>query len=349
MACNAHQHEEHQHYTQPERTPKVTPNDTITVGSNKGNSGMVIIPSGTYSMGGTGKLARADEFPKHLVQVDSFWMDAHEVTNAQFREFVEATGYKTIAERIPTWEEIRDQLPPGTPKPPDSVFVAGSMVFQPTDGPVNLDSYFQWWAWQPNANWKQPDGPASSIERKADHPAVHICWYDAAAYCKWRGGRLPTEAEWEWAARGRLTDNTYPWGNEHINQNGYKANSWQGDFPYENIAADGYLTTAPVKSFEPNGFGLYDMAGNIWEWCSDWYHSKYYEMAAQQSPQTNPIGPNQSFDERDPYTPKRVQRGGSYLCNDVYCASYRVSARMPGAPDTGMPHVGCRCVRAVKE
>lgn len=347
---SAHIHDEHHHdYIQPQRSPALTPIDTNSVSTEPDTSGMVLIPAGSFMMGGNGKLARPDEFPKHQVVVSAFWMDAYEVTNKQFEAFVAATGYVTIAERTPDWEEIKTQLPPNTPKPPDSVLVAGSMIFHPTDGAVNLNSFFRWWKWQPGANWRQPLGPGSNIEGLADHPAVHISWFDAAAYCKWKGSRLPTEAEWEWAARGGLQDNVYPWGNEHIDAGGHKANSWQGGFPRENSGEDGYLTTAPVGSFAPNQYGLYDMAGNVWEWCNDWYNTNYYSHSLKQAPHQNPTGPDQSYDINDPYTPKRVQRGGSYLCNDVYCASYRVSARMPGAPDTGMPHVGCRCVIPAKQ
>lgn len=296
-------------------------------------------------MGATGKLTRPDEYPIHPVKVDGFWMDDHEVTNAEFREFVEATGYTTLAEQAPDWEVMKQQLPEGTPKPPDSVLVAGSMIFNPPDHPVNLDDWSQWWAWMPGADWQHPEGPDSDIEGRDDFPVVHVCWYDALAYCKWAGKRLPTEAEWEWAARGGLEHKRYPWGDEHVEAGAYKCNSWQGGFPYENTEKDGHYTAAPIGSFPPNGYGLYDMAGNVWEWCSDLFHADYYSMALQEGVQVNPQGPDKSYDPQEPFAEKRSQRGGSFLCNDTYCASYRVSARMPGAPDTGMPHVGFRCVR----
>lgn len=349
LSCNnnEHHHSEHDndHYTQPNKELNIeeVSLDRITPGDTS-KSNMVLIPAGAYMMGYNGKLARADEQPVHPVEVSSFWMDEHEVTNSQYQTFVDATGYRTLAEVAPDWEEIKKQVAPGTPKPPDSILVAGSMVFRPTDGPVDLDHFFLWWAWQPGANRLHPEGPGSNINGKEDHPVVHVCWFDAAAYCKWRGGRLPTEAEWEWAARGGLDNKIYPWGDQAVNEGAMKANAWQGDFPYNNTAADGYPTTAPVGSFAPNGYGLFDMGGNVWEWCFDKYDQNYYTKAAAMGTLTDPMGPDRSYSARDPYTPVRVQRGGSYLCNSVYCASYRVSARMPGAPDTGMPHVGFRCI-----
>jgi len=321
--------------------------DSLIINKKEGTSlGMIWIEGGTYLMGGEGKLARQDEFPKHEVTVEGFWMDEHEVTNTQFLEFTEATGYVTIAETKPDWEEMKAQLPPGTPKPHDSILVAGSMMFKPTAGAVDLSDYSQWWSWQTGADWRHPQGPESDIKGKEQHPVVHVAYYDALAYCKWAGKRLPTEAEWEWAARGGLENKIYPWGDEHVDAARPKANTWQGGFPYHNSEKDGYFTTAPVKSFVVNGYGLYDMAGNVWEWCSDWYHPETYKIAASQGRQVNPQGPTQSFDPNDPYAPKKVQRGGSFLCNDSYCASYRVSSRMPGSLDTGMPHLGFRTVKS---
>jgi formylglycine-generating enzyme required for sulfatase activity len=335
----------HEHDQQPKR-PITLNTVPIDVEEGEGdNEGMVYIPGGTFTMGGEGELTRPDEFPRHKVTVSPFWMDATEVTNAQFKKFVDATGYVTVAERTPTWEELRSQLPPGTPKPADSLLVAGSMMFKPSSGPIPLDDWSRWWEWKPGANWKQPEGPGSDLKGRMNHPVVHVCWYGALAHCRWAGKRLPTEAEWEFAARGGIPDGTYPWGDEHVDKGNPRANSWQGDFPYYNAGNDGYYYTAPVKSFPPNDYGLYDMAGNVWEWCSDLYHFEYYRQAKKEEPQVDPTGPKQSFDPRDPYAEKRSQRGGSFLCNDDYCASYRVSARMPGSPDTGMPHVGFRCVK----
>lgn len=317
--------------------------EEVTAVNGSGNTkDMVWIPGGTYMMGGDNEQARPDEFPKHQVTLDGFWMDAHEVTNAQFSAFVEATGYVTTAEQKPDWEEMKKQLPPGTPKPPDDVLVAASLVFTPTSQAVPLHDVSQWWSWVPKANWRQPEGPGSSIEGREKHPVVHISWYDAMAYAKWAGKRLPTEAEWEFAARAGQQGHIYPWGDEHIDEHRVKANSWQGQFPNYNSERDGFTGAAPVKSFTPNAYGLYDMAGNVWEWCADWYHYDYYKMVADKS--ENPLGPKSSYDPMEPSVPKRVQRGGSFLCNDVYCSGYRAASRMKSSPDTGMSHVGFRCV-----
>jgi formylglycine-generating enzyme len=304
--------------------------------------GMVWIEGGTFLMGADNDQARRDEYPKHQVTVKGFYMDAHEVTNAQFRKFVEATGYITTAEKKPEWEELKKQLPPGTPKPSDDVLVASSLVFTPPDQPVQLTNAGQWWSWVAGADWQHPEGPGSSIQGKDNYPVVHISWDDAVAYCRWAGKRLPTEAEWEWAARGGKQDNIYPWGNENIDQGKVKANSWQGQFPNNNTQRDAFYGLSPVASFGPNGYGLYDMAGNVWEWCSDWYHAGYYQAVSTGA--NNPQGPSQSFDPDEPTVPKKVVRGGSYLCNDSYCSGYRVAARMKSSRDTGLSHTGFRCV-----
>ncbi|WP_253271548.1 formylglycine-generating enzyme family protein [Flavihumibacter sp. ZG627] len=307
-------------------------------------AGMVLIPAGSFEMGGDNEQASADEYPKHKVSVDSFYMDITEVTNAQFKAFVDATGYITTAERKPSWEELQKTLPPGTPRPPDSVMVAASLVFRQTSQPVPLNDYTQWWIWMEGADWKHPEGPQSNISGKMDFPVVHVSWYDAMAYCKWAGKRLPTEAEWEYAARGTLANNIYPWGNEHINTAAPKANSWEGSFPYLNEQRDGFIKHAPVKTFNCNRYGLFDMAGNVWEWCNDWYDHDYYSSLAGKA-SINPPGPQKSFDPQDPYTPKKVLRGGSFLCNDSYCSGYRVARRMKSSPDTGLEHTGFRCVK----
>ena len=307
-------------------------------------TGMVWIPSGTFMMGGDNEQARADEFPKHKVSVDGFYMDIHEVTNAQFKAFTDATGYITTAEIAPDWEELKAQLPPGTPKPDESVLQASSVVFTPPDKAVALNNHGQWWSWVPGADWKHPTGPGSSIEGKDDYPVIHVSWDDAVAFAKWAGKRLPTEAEWEWAARGGMQETIYPWGNELVDVGLAKANSWQGQFPFENTIKDKYDGLAPVKSFLPNPFGLYDMAGNVWEWCSDWYHHDYYATINNPEGISNPEGPTQSFDPNEPNIPKKVVRGGSFLCNDSYCSGYRVAARMKSSRDTGLSHTGFRCV-----
>lgn len=315
--------------------------------ANGDPAGMVRISGGTYMMGSEDSRARPDESPAHKVTVDGFWMDATEVTNAQFREFVEATGYVTTAERKPDWEELKKQLPPGTPRPPEDVLVASSLVFTPPDTPVSLHNHGQWWSWVEDANWRHPQGPESSIEDKNDHPVVQISWEDAQAYAQWKGRRLPTEAEWEWAARGGLDNPRYPWGNGNAAEGKPKANIWQGEFPHNNTLGDAYYATAPVKSFPENGFGLYDMAGNVWEWTSDWYDAGYYSAAKEQGEMMNPKGPERSHDPQEPHAPKKVLRGGSYLCHETYCESYRVSARMKSSPDTGSSHVGFRTVKDI--
>jgi len=307
------------------------------------HAGMVWIPTGTYQMGGDNSEAQPDEFPKHRVNVVGFWMDTTEVTNEQFARFVKATGYVTTAERKPDWNELKKQLPPGTPKPADSEMVPASLVFVPSKTPVELNDYSQWWAWKPGASWRHPHGPGSDLKGKARYPVVHISWFDAQAYCKWAGKRLPTEAEWEWAARGGLQNNIYPWGNEGVSQGKTKANTWEGNFPYRNTRRDGFYYLAPVASFNHNGYGLYDMAGNVWEWCSDYYAADYYRQVGN-SAVTNPQGPARSNDPDEPYSVKRVVRGGSFLCNDSYCSGYRVARRMKTSEDSGMEHLGFRCV-----
>ncbi|WP_370632392.1 formylglycine-generating enzyme family protein [Mucilaginibacter sp. UR6-1] len=311
----------------------------------KGHAGMVFIKGGTFSMGGDNAQAADDEFPKHEVRVNGFWMDATEVTNAQFARFVKATGYVTTAERKPDWNELKKQLPPGTPKPDESMLVPASLVFTPPDHPVRLDNYAQWWAWVPGANWQHPQGPQSNIKGRDNYPVVQISYYDALAYCKWAGKRLPTEAEWEWAARGGRQNNIYPWGNEPVDKGAPKANSWQGEFPWKNTVADKFERLAPVSSFAPNNYKLFDMAGNVWEWCADLYNNTYYKTISKPAGVSNPQGPVKSYDRDEPYAVKRVIRGGSFLCNDSYCSGYRVARRMKNTEDSSTEHVGFRCVR----
>jgi len=330
----------------PPRFASVT-TENIPAGGDTSTKGMVLVPGGSFMMGGDNAQASEDEYPKHPVTVNAFYMDATEVTNAEFQNFVDATGYITTAERKPDWEELKKSLPPGTPKPPENMLVAASLVFKQTSGPVDLNDYNQWWSWVPGADWKHPEGPGSSIKGKENYPVTQVSWYDAMAYCKWAGKRLPTEAEWEFAARGGLVNNIYAWGNEHVNAGRPKANSWEGTFPYYNEKKDGYITAAPVRSFAPNGYGLYDMSGNVWEWCNDWYDAGYYKSLSTTKATDNPKGPAKSRDPEDPYTPKKVLRGGSFLCNDTYCSGYRVARRMKSSPDTGLEHTGFRCVKDV--
>jgi formylglycine-generating enzyme len=306
---------------------------------------MVLIPGGIFNMGARDdNFARADEYPVHKVSVSSFYMDPHPVTNAQFSAFVEATGYVTTAEKEVDWEELKKQLPPGTPKPDAELLAPSSLVFTPPAHPVGLNDVSQWWSWVQGANWKQPLGPGSSIKGMDDYPVVHVSWHDASAYARWAGKRLPTEAEWEYAARGGNDDYIYPWGSERINEGKVKANSWDGNFPNHNSLADGFELLAPVAQYPPNDFKLYDMAGNVWEWCSDLYHHEYYKTFEPQKVANNPAGPETSFDPMEPGASKRVIRGGSFLCNDSYCSGYRAAARMKNTEDTGMSHLGFRCV-----
>ncbi len=308
--------------------------------------GMVWIPPGTFTMGTDSDAGWPDEKPVHRVRVDGFWLDVTEVTNAQFRGFVSATGYVTTAEKAPTAEEILAQSPPGTPAPAAEMLVPGSLVFTPTDGPVPLDNFAQWWSWTPGACWQHPEGPESDLAARENHPVVQVSWDDAIAYANWANKRLPTEAEWEYAARGGLDRAGYVWGNDRPSNEQPQANIWQGEFPHTNTLADGFLRTAPVKSFRPNGYGLYDMAGNVWEWCSDWYDRDAYSQTSKTGVIINPRGPERSSDSLRPFTSQRVQRGGSFLCNDSYCSRYRPSARHGCSPDTGMSHVGFRCVKS---
>ena len=314
-------------------------------------SGMVWIPGGEFSMGAqdppgmdhdpVGMQATEDSRPIHRVYVDGFWMDRTDVTNDQFAQFVKATGYVTVAERKPRAEDY-----PGAP--PENL-IAGSVVFSPPDHPVPLNDHFQWWSYIPGANWRHPIGPASDIKAKGADPVVHVAYEDALAYAKWAGKRLPTEAEWEFAARGGLSGKPFVWGDSFRPGGKWMANTHQGAFPVKDTSEDGHAGITAVAQYRPNGYGLYDMAGNVWKWTADWYAADYYAFLAKAGGVArNPKGPAKSLDPSEPSVPKKVHRGGSFLCTDQYCSRYMVGTRGKGAIDTGTNHLGFRCVRDVR-
>ncbi|WP_456459450.1 formylglycine-generating enzyme family protein [Reichenbachiella sp.] len=311
--------------------------------------GMVFVPGGTFVMGNEGEEANAIEGPEFTVELSGFYMDITEVTNAQFQKFVDATGYQTIAERPIDWEELKKQLPEGVEKPADSLLKPGSLVFAPIPNVSNLYDISQWWAWQTGSDWRHPYGPGSNIEGKENHPVVHIAHEDAEAYAAWAGKRLPTEAEWEYASRGG-SHQSFAWGEELTPEGQYLANFFQGTFPGGNSIQDGFEKTAPVKSYPPNAYGLYDMIGNVWEWTANWYRPDSHLQTKNKSITVcrNPTGPASSYDPMEPQVPKRVIKGGSYLCSDQYCSNYRPSARMATAIDSGQEHLGFRCVQDVE-
>jgi formylglycine-generating enzyme required for sulfatase activity len=297
--------------------------------------GMTWIPGGRFWMG-TNHMEDAQ--PVHEVEIKGFWMDRTDVTNEEFARFVKATGYVTIAERPLDQKEFpnlaSDELSPG------------SVVFTPPAGPVPLDHPLVWWSFVRGANWRHPDGPNSSLRGKEKYPVVQIAWPDAVAYANWAGKRLPTEAEWEFAARGGRDRQDYPWGNELKPGGKWQANIFQGHFPDKNTAEDGYSGIAPVASFPANDFGLYDMSGNVWQWVADWYRPDYYaQLQRDGTVAVDPHGPKDSFDPQELGVAKRVQKGGSYLCTDQYCERYMPGARGKGDPETGTNHLGFRCVR----
>ena len=314
---------------QPATLPATRPAAEKTAGA--GDEALVWIPGGSFRRGASGV---ADAEPVRAIEVDGFWIDRTEVTNAEFARFIAATGYKTVAEQVPDAQQF-----PGVP--PESLR-AGSIVFTPPTGVADLNQPLSWWSYVPGTDWRHPSGPGSSIAGMDDHPVVQVCWDDAVAYAQWAGKRLPTEAEWEYAARGGLDQAPFAWGNEFALGNRWQANTWQGRFPTSNARLDGFAATAPVGSFPPNGYGLVDMAGNVWEWCADWYRPDGYESASAH----NPTGPTSSFDPDEPGVPKRVQRGGSFLCSDDYCTRYRPGTRGKGEPTSAASHTGFRCVRS---
>jgi sulfatase modifying factor 1 len=308
--------------------------------------GMVWIPGGEFSMGAqdlpdmdpVGMNPAKDSRPIHRVYVDGFWMDQTEVTNKQFAKFVRATGYVTVAERKPRTEEFPAALPEN--------LVAGSVVFAPPDHPIPLNDDFQWWTYKKGADWRHPLGPQSNFKGKENYPVVQVAYEDAMAYAKWAGKRLPTEAEWEFAARGGQAGRIFVWGDEFRPMGKWMANTFQGHFPDTDSGDDGYVGIAPVAQFPANAYGLFDMAGNVWQWTSDWYRPDYYqELTAAGGVAHNPRGPESSYDPSEPGQPKKVQRSGSFLCTDQYCSRYMVGTRGKGEVSTGTNHLGFRCVR----
>lgn len=306
--------------------------------------GMVWIPGGEFSMGAhdppdgddVGMKATLDSRPIHRVYVDGFYMDATDVTNAEFAAFVKAARYVTAAERKPRAEDF-----PGAP--PENL-VAGSVVFSPPNHPVPLNNHFQWWDYVHHADWRHPLGPESNLKGKENYPVVHVAYEDALAYANWAGKRLPTEAEWEFAARGGLAGKPYVWGDEFRPKGKWMANTHQGQFPVHDTGDDGHIGVSAVAQYPPNGYGLYDMAGNVWQWTSDWYRPDYYKELAAGGAARNPRGPDTSFDPAEPNQPKKVHRGGSFLCTDQYCSRYIVGTRGKGEPNTGTNHLGFRCL-----
>ena len=306
---------------------------------------MVFIPGGRFLMGSDNFYP--EEKPVREVTVDGFWMDQFEVTNEAYQQFVKATGYKTVAERPLNPEDYPGALP--------ELLTPGALVFQKAAGPVNLNNYANWWAWVPGANWKHPLGPKSSLKKKETHPVVHIAYEDAEAYAQWAGKELPTEAEWEFAARGGLISKNFCWGDEDVQLTKPMANTWQGLFPFENLLVDKFEGTSPVGSFAPNGYGLYDMAGNVWEWTCDWYlrniDSSTEKHKSCCTPAINPkvISPDASYDPCQPQVkiPRKVIKGGSHLCAPNYCLRYRPAARQPQMIDTAMNHLGFRCIKRI--
>lgn len=301
--------------------------------------GMAWIPGGTFTMGSNDFYP--EEAPAHRVTVRGFWMDRYQVTNRDFARFVNETGYVTVAERAPDPKDYPDALP--------HLLVPGSLVFRKTPGRVDLRDYRQWWVFMPGANWRHPQGPKSSIRKLGKHPVVHVAYEDAKAYAEWAGKELATEAQWEFAARGGIDGAAYTWGDEFAPDGKMMANTWQGEFPWQNLAEDGYEWTAPVGSFPPNGYGLFDMAGNVWEWTRDWYSTQRTDGATSSC--CTPSNPRQarkeeSYDPTQPHIriPRRVTKGGSFLCAPNYCLRYRPAARSPEMIDTSTCHIGFRCV-----
>ncbi|WP_027925355.1 formylglycine-generating enzyme family protein [Pseudomonas sp. URMO17WK12:I12] len=324
----------------------------MTLGDGKnGPPEMVWIPAGEFLMGSDNKKAKPSEGPAHKVRLDGFWIDRHDVTNADFARFIAETHYVTTAERKPEWDDLKVQLPAGTPEPDDSVMVPGALVFVGTDRPIPLDDFSQWWAFVPGANWRHPSGPGSSIEGKETHPVVQVSHEDAEAYAQWAHKRLLTEAEWEYAARGGLKQADYAWGNDFTPGGQKMANTWDEvqPFPVTGSSNTFKIGTQPVGSYKPNAYGLYDMSGNVWQWVADWYRTDAFNLELKRQSaggvSSNPVGPPDSYDPALGTTanaPQRVIRGGSFLCSDSYCTSFRTSARQGADPMNAMSHLGFR-------
>lgn len=317
-----------------------------TVNSSVPPKGMTWIPGGTFRMGSTDFYP--EEQPVHPVAVDGFWMDVNPVTVAEFHRFIDATGYVTLAERPPD---------PGLyPAADPELLVPGSLVFQPTPCPVPLDDFRQWWSWVPGAAWRHPEGPGSNVSGREQHPVTHVGFEDAEAYASWAGKELPTEAEWEFAARGGLDGATYAWGNEFVPDGRMMANTWQGDFPWQNLLLDRFERTSPVGTFPPNGYGLNDVTGNVWEWTvDDWVprHADAVEQACCAPMNPRVSTPDRGYDVDGALPPRRVTKGGSHLCAPNYCHRYRPAARQSEPIDTSTSHIGFRCImraaRAISE
>ncbi|MFI8379169.1 formylglycine-generating enzyme family protein [Leeuwenhoekiella sp. NPDC079379] len=311
--------------------------------------GMVWVSGVHFTQGASNgdEAALPREKPAHPVAVDGFFIDKTEVTNAQFKKFVDATGYLTVAEQPIDWEEMKKELPPGTQKPADSILQPGSLIFnRNVENVTDLRNYSQWWEWKTGANWQHPQGPQSTINGKDNYPVVHISYKDALAYCKWANRKLPTETQWEAAAHGKLNGGVYTWGEDSAALP-KKANTWQGNFPNKNLVEDGYANAAPVASFDSNSLGIYDMAGNVWELTQDNFSVNYYQEIAGSGELRNPQGPEVSYNPENPYQEEKVIKGGSFLCDDSYCASYRISARMGQSLDSSSDHTGFRTVATV--
>lgn len=312
------------------------------IGLDEKPKGMVWIEGGEFFMGTNDMESYPDERPAVSSKVDGFWIDITEVTNLEFKTFVKETGYITVAEKAPDWEEMKLQLPPNTPKPSEDLLVAGSLVFVAPESQVDMHDISNWWNWVEGANWKHPNGPGSDIVGKDDHPVVHIAYEDAKAFADWSGKRLPTEAEWEYAAKAG-SNSRFPWGNKLKLGGVHNANTFQGDFPHLNLMEDGFSGTAPVKSFPPNEFGLYDMIGNVWEITSDWYDAAAYKRLQKQLPELD-TAISKCFNPENPYAIEKVIKGGSFLCSDDYCVNYRPSARRGQDIYSGTSNIGFRCV-----